>query len=119
MIDIYTKRNIEVNYRDDKLDELDPIKIYIQKIKMILFTSKGEIIGDSNFGVDLERLLFKKNLNNEQIKKEIQDQIGQYCSEYSTYDTLIDVKFYKFSNRDECEINIRINNIDVISIRTF
>lgn len=119
MLDIYTKRNIEVNYRDDKLDESDLLRIYVQKIKMILFTRKGEIVGDNNFGVDLERLLFKKNLNNDQIKTEIQDQIGQYCAEFSTYDTVIDVRFYKFPNRDECEINIRINNIDVISIRTF
>lgn len=119
MVDLYTKRNIEVNYRDDKLEESDPIRIYVQKIKMILFTKKGEVVGDTNFGVDLERLLFKKNLNNEQIKKEVQDQLGIYCSEFDKYDTKINVKFYKFNNRDECEINISINNMDVISVRTF
>jgi hypothetical protein len=118
MIDIYTKRNVEASWVN-KLDETDPIKIYIQKIKMILFTKKGEVIGDPNFGINLESMLFHKFLNNEQIKNDLEQQISMYCQEFDKYQTSIDVKFYKLTNKDECEISISINDIQAITIRTF
>lgn len=117
-MEIYTKRSIEVNYNETKLEENDPIRIYIQKIKMILFTRRGETT-DFNFGVNLEQMLFKKNLDNAKIKSEIENQISSYCDEYREYQTTVDVKFYKMNNHDECEINISVNGMNVIDIKTF
>lgn len=117
-MELYTKRNIEVNYNETKLEENNPILIYIQKIKMILFTRKGET-PDFNFGVNLEQMLFKKNLDNTKIKNEIENQISGYCDEYREYETTVDVKFYQMNNHDECEINIMVNGINVIDIKTF
>jgi hypothetical protein len=85
---------------------------------MILFTKKSDIYGNFSFGLDLESLLFKKNLSAKKIEQELLHQIRAFCPEYQTYKTDVDVVFYKYPNREETQINISIENIRVITIQT-
>ncbi len=115
-MDIYTKRDIELNYIENQLEEADEIKEYIQKIKMILFTKKGETT-DPNFGANLEYLLFNKNLSAQTIENELVKQISVYCPEYNDIKTDIGVNFYIVGSKEECEIIISIENKPIITLK--
>jgi len=117
MSELYTKRSIEINYIEDALEEDNPLMIYLQRIKMLLFTRPGDVYGDPNFGIHLERLLFHTNLSNFIIKKTIEDQISLYCPEYTTIKTDVEVKFYKYTSHEECEISISLDGTKVITLK--
>lgn len=115
--DIYTKRRGEVYFSETQVEQNDEILIYVQKIKMILFTTKGEIVGDVNFGSNLEKLLFRKNLSAEQITGQLEQQIAIYCEEYNYIDTKIGVTFNKYPRYEEVVLQIKINGLDVFTIK--
>ncbi len=38
------------SYNDNEIIQSDPINVIVQKMEMILFTDKGDFVGDPNFG---------------------------------------------------------------------
>ena len=56
----------------------------------VLLTAPGERINIPNFGVGLKNLLFETNVNVEQLKENINQQISIYIPEISLVDTIVD-----------------------------
>jgi hypothetical protein len=75
----------------NKIIEDDVIRVIIQKYEMILFTNKGELFGDPDFGCDLPILLFQTRISAQNVKKIIQNQINKYISELSNTNYQLDV----------------------------
>jgi phage baseplate assembly protein W len=65
----------------NKIVEDDLIRVIIQKYEMILFTNKGDLLGDPDFGCDLPRLLFQTKVSAQGVKKIILQQILYVHSE--------------------------------------
>ena len=66
-------------------------ELAIQNFKMLLLTSPGERVMDSNFGVGLRRYLFE--IPNRETKKRIAEKIEEQVLEYTPY---IDIKSITF-----------------------
>ena len=62
----------------NKIVEDDAIRVIIQKYEMLLFTNKGELLGDPDFGCDLPRILFQTKVSSQGVKKVILQQIDKY-----------------------------------------
>lgn len=77
----------------NKIIEDDAIRVIVQKIEMILFTNKGEILGNPNFGCDLEKILFETRLARTDVIRTIVEQINDYIPELSNIDYGLDVEF--------------------------
>jgi phage baseplate assembly protein W len=75
----------------NKIIEDDVIRVIIQKYEMILFTNKGELFGDPDFGCDLPILLFQTRISAQNVKKIIQNQINKYIPELSNTNYQLDV----------------------------
>jgi hypothetical protein len=58
--DFYIKFPGHPKFNDAEIIQDEIIKVIIQKIEMILFTNRGELLGDPNFGGDLLRYLHRK-----------------------------------------------------------
>lgn len=71
----------------------DAIRVIIQKYEMILFTNKGEVFGDPDFGCDLVKLLHQTQISASAVKKIIIEQIDTYISEISNVDYSLEVSF--------------------------
>ena len=56
----------------------------------LLLTEQGERVNEPNFGVGLKNLLFESNVNVEQLKENINQQISIYIPEISLVDTIVD-----------------------------
>ena len=71
----------------------DLIRVIVQKYEMILFTNKGELLGDPDFGCNLEQLLFETKISAPAVKKLITQQISIYITELTTINYTLDVSF--------------------------
>lgn len=96
----------EINYNDfyilykghpyfepNQIVEDDVVKVIIQKYEMIIFTNKGEVLGEPNLGADLELLLFETKVSADVVEENIIDQINLYIPEIINTNYTLDVEF--------------------------
>jgi len=114
--DIYCKTVDDPLYDSNKLEIEDPIESLIGKIKMILYTKPGEILGQPMFGIDLERNLFEFGLNNGGISALITNQINIHIPESGAYDINVRITFVPGSVRDAAFIDIYIDGTRVLGV---
>ena len=108
--DIYLKDITDITYDNKQIETYNEIESLISQIKMILQTKQGDVIGDYNFGCNIEEYLFTFNLNEDELKYKIMNQIQTYCPISANYNINIDVKFFQGTLRDICIIAIYIEN---------
>jgi hypothetical protein len=80
-IDFYIGYPGHPRFRTPELIEDDVIRVIIQKYEMIIFTNKGDLFGDPNFGCDLVKLLHETRISAEAIESDIRSQITTYINE--------------------------------------
>lgn len=80
-------------YEPTEVIEDDIIKVIIQKYEMVIFTNKGEILGDPNFGADLLAILFETKVSSDYVESVIIDQINTYIPEIINVNYKLDVTF--------------------------
>ena len=80
-------------YIVNKMIEDDAVRVIIQKLEMILFTNKGELLGRPDFGCDLENLLFETRIARSGVIEIIRQQIEDYIPEIRDINYGLDVQF--------------------------
>lgn len=100
-------------YNDRRIIEDRPIEFIVQKLENILFTNKGDVLGDPNFGANLEYYLWSTNVPVSKLKTEINYQITEYLNELNSYDYEFELSLYEGTIRDILYINFRIKDVDV------
>lgn len=113
--DIYNRNPQDPNYVYGVLEHSDPIESIISKIKMMLGTSQGQVLGDLNFGIGLEDLIFETRINKLELEEKIKSQIMQYVDESKDYKIEPRVSFGK-GEVDYAVIDFYINDQKVIGI---
>lgn len=105
-------------FRSPALVEDDVVSVIIQKYEMIIYTNKGDIFGDLDFGADIEELLFETKLSAESIEGIIKDQINKYITEISEIDYTLTVSFFEDPDRyqDYMEIFFNIKDYEVYTV---
>lgn len=93
----------------------DFIRFILQKYELILFTNKGELMSDLDFGADILKYLYQTNVSAEYVKKEISHQIDTYIPEMAGINYELDVFFQQKAGdfSDIMFISLRINEYEV------
>ena len=91
--DFYIIDSSDPTYTQGQIIEEDIINVILQKYKVILFTNKGDVMGDPNFGGDLELLLNQTKVSDVYVKDELNTQIGSYIPELINMNYTLDVVF--------------------------
>lgn len=68
-------------FNDTELIEDDLIRIIIQKYQVLVYTTKGDVLGDVNIGTDLPELLYQTRLSAQSVEEVISEQIVSYIPE--------------------------------------
>ena len=55
--EIYFRDQNDPKYRADQVEVTDDLEATIQQIMMTIFTKKGEVLGEPNFGLNLDILV--------------------------------------------------------------
>jgi hypothetical protein len=114
--DLYVRNPSDPNYVYGIYEHNDPIEAIVTKIKMIFGTIQGQVLGDMNFGVGLEELVFQTRINKTELEEKIKSQITQYISEAAAYSIRPQVSFGRTDSYDYCVIDIFINEQKTIGI---
>ena len=111
-IDFYILGPDDPTYNPNYIVQDDIIKVIIQKYKTILFTNKGDVLGDPNFGADLELLLFETKVSEEFVTTTIVDQINTYIPELISMNYTLQVVFEQDPNNYQDIMYIYFNIAD-------
>lgn len=102
-------------FRDKALIEDDTIRVIVQKWEMILFTNKGEVFGDLNFGGDLPYYLHQTRLSEKSIEDDLKGQISKYISELNGVPYILKISFFEDPERHQeyMEVFFQVKDLDV------
>jgi len=114
--EIYIRDPEDPNFKLNVLDHSDPIESIITKLKMLFGTRQGQVLGDLNFGLGLEDLVFETRINKMELEEDIRRQIGQYISESSKYKITPNVSFGKAEGYDYCIIDVYIDETKAFGV---
>jgi len=113
--DFYIEYPGHPRFNDTQIIEDDVIRVIIQKWEMILFTNKGELFCEPNFGGDLPRYLHETKLSAETIEGELRGQISDYINELESITYTLKVSFYDDPERYQewMEVYFQVADYDV------
>ena len=100
-------------YDPDRIIEDDEIEVIVQKLEMILFTNKGEVLGDLNLGANLEYYLWQTRVTTGNLKNKVEEQISSYIPELNSLGYSFDVELYEGSLRDILYLNFVIKGYNI------
>lgn len=119
-IDFYIEYPGHPRFNNLQIIEDDLIRVILQKWEMVIFTNKGELYGDPNFGGDLTKFLHETRLSNTTIEEELKEQISLHIPELIDLDYTLSVEFYEDPNRyqEYMEILFSLSDYNVYAIIT-
>lgn len=103
-------------YNSNKLEVTDPIESLTGKIRMLLYTRPGEVLGQPTLGVDLEKNLFEVGVNNGELSSKILYQISKFIPEAGRYDINVNVSFVPGTVRDAAFVDIYIDGTRALGL---
>ena len=113
--DFYIEYPGHPRFNDAQIIEDDVIRVIIQKWEMILFTNRGELFCDPNFGGDLPKYLHETRLSAETIEGQLRGQISDYINELESITYTLKVSFYDDPERYQewMEVYFQVADYDV------
>jgi hypothetical protein len=102
-------------FRNLALVEDEVLRVIVQKWEMILFTNKGEVFFDPEFGGDLPVYLHETRLSSETIEADLRGQISLYIPEINGIEYTLKVTFFDHPERFEemMEVYFSLRDLDV------
>jgi phage baseplate assembly protein W len=100
-------------YSSTRVIEDRTIEFVVQKLENVLFTNKGDVLGDPDFGANLEYYLWTTNVPVSKIENEIKTQINTYIPELNSFQYTLSVDIYEGTVRDILQINIKIKDTNI------
>ncbi len=113
--DFYIRYQGHPRYQPGEIIENEVIAVIVQKLAMMLFTNKDEVLGSPNFGANLVELLYQTKVSGDFVKREIQEQISIYIGEILQTNYSVEVIFVQdpFSHQDMMFVNIKFSDYEI------
>ena len=100
-------------YEPGRIVEDDEVQVIVQKLEMILFTNKGEVLGDINMGCNLEYYLWETRITMGNLKSKIEEQVQIYIPELITLGYTLNVYLYEGTLRDILNLDFVIKGYNI------
>jgi len=108
MREIYNRDPLDPNYNPFQIETTDPIEICVGQLKMMLFSNKGEVLGDPRFGLNLEDLIFNLELSETSIRNELDIFLKTYIPLFQKLGGTYTLKFFAGTQRDIATLDFAI-----------
>ena len=109
-MDFYVKTLGDPNYDPTKVHSESEIAQLIVQIETVLFTNRGEVLGEPDFGCNLNDLVYSLNYNEQEIQDVVNEQFKRYVPLATKYNVNTTVSFYKGEVRDIAQIDVEIDS---------
>jgi phage baseplate assembly protein W len=100
-------------YEIDRIIEDDEVEVIVQKLEMILFTNKGEVLGDVEIGCNLEYYLWETRITTGNLKSKVEEQISMYIPELINLGYEFSVELYEGTLQDILYLNFVIKGYNI------
>ena len=107
--DFYLRDENDPSFDSDQIEVYDELEACINQVKMTLLTNKGEVLGEPDFGIQIENYLFDFDINPYLLSDEANGQISKYVSESKKRE----VKVSPYYTTDERGNKLYILNINI------
>jgi len=108
--DFYMRSDGDPKYKNGILQVSDETEEAISQIKMTLFTEKGEVLGEPEFGLDVNKYLFDFDTDPFGLSSQASSQVERYVSASKLKNIEITPsKFTDDKDRDVFVLDININ----------
>ena len=97
----------------DYIIENDLVEVVVQKLEMLLFSTKGAVLGDEDMGCNLEYYLWQTSVPNETLKSIITEQIITYIPELYAMGYTLDLNIFEGTIQDILVLNFVIKGYNV------
>ena len=91
--EIYIRDESDPYFEPGILDYTNEMESVVSQVKMVLGTMNGDILGDYDFGVNLEHMVFNTRKSATEVQKIVQDQINEYVKHSSNVTVKCDISF--------------------------
>jgi hypothetical protein len=112
--EIYSKISTEAYFESDRLEVKDEIETLIGKVRTIMFTRKGDVLGSPDFGVDVESYIFETFFDKDGIINDLRNQFYRFIPEAGRYNLQVLVNLVQGTYKDDIIIDILINQERVL-----
>lgn len=118
--DFYIEYPGHPRFNDTQIIEDDLVRVVVQKWEMVIFTNRGELFCEPDFGGDLTKFLHETRLSAETIEGELRGQIKKYIPELESITYELKVNFYEDPERyqEYMEILFQISEYNVFAVIT-
>ncbi|MBW3021270.1 hypothetical protein KY334_08295, partial [Candidatus Woesearchaeota archaeon] len=100
-------------YEPDRIIEDNDVEVIVQKLEMILFTNKGEVLGDNDIGCNLEYYLWQTRITTGNLKSKVEEQIDKYIPELYQMGFTFDLRLYEGTLRDILYLDFVIKGYNI------
>ena len=114
--EIYARDPTDLKYSPAFMETSDKVEALIAKLRMILYTNRGEILGEPYLGMDLENNLFDFNINEGEVRDRFYAQLAKYVPEHVNYDVDCSMGVTSDGVKDTAYLYITINNEKVLGL---
>lgn len=112
---LYIRYNGHPKYTEGAIITDNYIDSIFNRMEMILFTNKGEVMADLDFGANITDYLWNTFNSTDFLKEQIYIQFDKYLSDISRNDYTLDIYIYEGDFRDICVIKININGNELLA----
>lgn len=109
--EIYCRDQTDPKYNQNQLETSDRIEVVLNKIRMLLYTTRGEVLGEPHMGMDLEDYLFQSNVNEGEIKNRFNAQVALYIPESGDFNINLDVSVETDGVQDTVYLYIYLDDL--------
>lgn len=109
-MEFYVKTLGDPGYSIDKLQQDEELSMLLTQIETILFTRRGSVLGQPDFGANLEDYVYELQYNEYLIKRAIDEQLNKYVPLSKKYPVSISVDFTEELNRHVMFLDIRVDS---------
>lgn len=109
-MEFYVKTLGDPGFNPDKLQQDEELAMLLTQIETILFTRRGSVLGNPDFGANLEDYVYELQYNEYLIKRAINEQLNKYVPLSKKYPVSIDVDFTEELNRHVMFLDIRVDS---------
>lgn len=108
--DFYIKYEDSDNYNPNKITINTMYEMIIGKLQVVLLSVKGDVLGDSDLGCNLEYYVQKTNVSSDMLEGIIRDQINKYIPEMNRIGYKLSTSFIRGEYNDMALIDIELPN---------
>jgi len=114
--EIYCRPSDDPNANEFILEHSNVYETLLGKLRLILMTERGSVLGDPFFGSSLETFIFETRVPASEIENDIKTQIATYISEASLFDIKVKVSLQKGVTNDTGVVDIIVNGSKALGI---